>query len=60
MGHWNPNAAEPEWVRQATDQEIVERFWQEAQGRWTHEAFGRTTRAMRRRLYKILLDGLTR
>lgn len=47
------------WIDAASDQEIVECFWIDANGtKPKNETFGLIVRKMRRRLYKVLLDGL--
>jgi hypothetical protein len=56
---WNDEAPEPPWVKHLTDAEVVEHFRRNAYSRnVTHEKAGRCVRDMRKRLYRILLDGL--
>lgn len=58
MSIWDRTAPESEWARKATDEQIVEKYWQQASGRGTHESFGRSVRDMRKRIYLLLIRGL--
>jgi hypothetical protein len=56
---WDNKAPEPEWIARMSDQELVQHFKNILDSRRTHESVGRDIRAARKRLYKILLDGLS-
>lgn len=59
MAHWNTHAPDPEWLRKLSDAEVVEEFMSVAgDPRVSHLRAARFIRAMRRRLTKIMLDGL--
>lgn len=58
MARWNKDTPEPLWVSALDDVRIVETFKIVVDGTFIHEQVGRKVRDMRKRLLKILLDGL--
>lgn len=58
MTRWNKDTPEPLWVSAFDDVQIVEAFKTVVDGTFIHEQVGRKIRDMRKRLLKILIDGL--
>lgn len=60
MRRRDPELPEPQWVKKMSDVEIVQEFKSIMANRtFTYERVGRDIVEMRKRLLKLLIDGLT-